>query len=49
MPGKKGYKYITTKITDIMPAIKLVEDEETRKKIMFAFKSISTDNGPLID
>jgi hypothetical protein len=31
VPGKKGFKYVTMKKSDIMPAIKLVEDELTRK------------------
>ena len=36
VPGKKGYRYITMKNSDLFPALKLVEDEPTRKKLKLA-------------
>jgi hypothetical protein len=37
VPGKKGFRYVTMKHPDISPALKLVEDETTRKKLLLAY------------
>jgi Zn-dependent oligopeptidase len=35
--SKEGYRFVSMKKPDIMPALKLVKDEETRKKLSLAY------------
>jgi Zn-dependent oligopeptidase len=34
---------------DINPALKLVEDEETRRRLNFAYLTRALENGPIIE
>lgn len=36
VPGKEGFRFVSMQKTDINPALKLVQDEETRKRLSFA-------------
>jgi Zn-dependent oligopeptidase len=47
--GKEGYRYVTLKMPDISPSLKLVQDEDTRKKLFFAYQNLASQNTPLIE
>lgn len=47
--SRDGYRFVSMKKPDIMPALKLVQDEETRKKLSFAYNNRASANTPIIE
>ena len=49
VPGKEGFRYVSMKKPEILPALKLVQDEATRKKLNLALGTVSSANGPILE
>lgn len=48
--GKEGYKYVSMKYPEVLPALKLCKNEETRRKLNFAHGTrCLEENVPLLE
>ena len=48
--GKEGYKYVSMKYPEVLPALKLCKNEETRRKLNFAHGTrCIEENTPILE
>ena len=47
--SKDGYRFVSMKKPEILPALKLVKDEATRKNLSFAYGNRASANTPIIE
>ena len=47
--SKDGFRFVSMKKPEILPALKLVQDEATRKKLSFAYGNRASANTPIIE